>query len=80
MDTRQAIFHSNVKRGKGTPCRRTSSYLEVALFQVRSNEQIEGIKINDLEVKLSAYADDTYFFALNIHSLLAVLNTCKTFQ
>ena len=50
------------------------------LFQVRSNEQIEGIKINDFEVKLAAYADDTYFFTLDIRSLLAVLNTCKTFQ
>ena len=54
--------------------------LEDLLFQVRSNEQIEGIKINDFEVKLSAYADDTYFFALDIRSLLAVLNTCKTFR
>ena len=50
------------------------------LFQVRSNEQIEGIKINDFEVKLSAYTDATYFFALDIRPLLAVLNTCKTFQ
>ena len=54
--------------------------LEVMLFQVRSDELIEGIKINDLEVKLSAYADDTYFFTLDIWSLLAVLDTCKTFQ
>ena len=53
--------------------------LEVMLFQVRS-EQIEGIKINDFDVKLAAYADDTYFFTLVIRSLLAVLNTCKTFQ
>ena len=50
------------------------------LIQVRSNDQIEGTKINDSEVKLSAYADDTYFFALDIRSLLAVLDTCKTFQ
>ena len=28
--------------------------LEVMLFQVRSNEQTEGIKINDLKVKLFA--------------------------
>ena len=53
---------------------------EVMLFKVRSNEQIEGIKINDSKVKLSAYADDTYFFALDIWSLLVVLDTCKTFQ
>ena len=50
------------------------------LIQVRSNDQIEGIKINDFEVKLSIYADDTNFFALDIWSLLAVLDTFKTFQ
>ena len=47
------------------------------LFEVRSNEQIEEIKINDFEVKISAYADDTCFFTLD---LLVVLDTCKTFQ
>ena len=45
-----------------------------------ASKQIEGIKINDFEIKLSAYANDTYFFALDIQSLLAVLDTCKTFQ
>ena len=54
--------------------------LAVMFFQVRSNKQIEGIKINDFEVQLSAYSDDAYFFALDIRSLLAVLDTCKTFQ
>ena len=54
--------------------------LEVMLFQVRSNEQIEGIKINDFEVKLAAYADDTYFFTLDIRSLLAVLIHVKHFR
>ena len=52
----------------------------VMLIHVRSNDQIEGIKINDFEVKLSAYADDTYFFALDIWSLLVVLDRCRTFQ
>ena len=50
------------------------------LIQVRSNDQIEGIKINDFEVELSAYADDAYFCALDIRSLLAVFDTCETFQ
>ena len=47
---------------------------------MRSDDKIVGIKINDFEGKLSACADDTYFFALDIRSLLAVLDTCKTFQ
>ena len=53
---------------------------EVMLIQVRGNDRIEGIKINDLKLKLSTYADDTYFFALDIRFLLAALDTCKTFQ
>ena len=51
--------------------------LEVMLIQERSNWQTEGVKINDFEVKLSAYAD---VFALDIRSVLAVLDTFKTFQ
>ena len=51
MDNRQAIFHSSVERSKGIPCRRTIFILalEVMFFQVRSNEQVEGIKINCFE-------------------------------
>ena len=84
MNNGQSTGYFPLKRGtrQGDPL---SAYLfilalEVMLFQVRSNEQIEGIKINDFEVKLAAHADDTYFFTLDIWSLLAVLNTCKTFQ
>ena len=53
---------------------------EVLLIQVRSDDQIVGIKINDFEVKLSAYADDTYFFVLDIQSLLAVVIHVKHFR
>ena len=84
MNNGHSTGYFSLKRGtrQGDPL---SAYLlilalEVMLLQVRSNEQIEGIKINDFEVKLSAYADDTYFFTLDTRSLLAVLNTCKTFQ
>ena len=40
---------------------------------------MKGININDFQVKPSAYADDTYFFALDIQSRMALLNTCKIF-
>ena len=82
MDTPQTSFFLNEERGKMTPCQRTSSYLplEVMSIQVRSNDQIKGIKTNDFEVKLSAYVDDTYFFTLDIRFILAVLDTRKTFQ
>ena len=84
MNNEHSTGYFPLKRGtrRGDPL---SAYLfilvlEVMLIQVRSNDQIKGIKINDFEVKLSAYADDTYFFALDIWSLLAILDKCKTFQ
>ena len=66
MNDGHSTGHFPLKRGKrqGDPL---SAYLfilalEVMLFQLRSNEQIEGIKINDFKVKLAAYADDTNLF------------------
>ena len=73
-------FPLKLETQQKTSCQRTASYSEVMLIQVRSNDQIEGIKINDFEVKLSAYTDDTYFLALDIPSLLTALDTCKTVQ
>ena len=35
--------------------------LEVKLIQIRENDNIKGINIADFVIKLSAYADDTYF-------------------
>ena len=34
------------------------------LIQMRENDNIEGIYIGDFDIKLSAFADDTYFFNL----------------
>ena len=34
---------------------------EVLFIQIRNNSEIHGIKIDDITIKLSAYADDTYF-------------------
>ena len=47
--------------------------LEVLCIQIRENNDIKGIIINNTDIKLSAYADDTYFLAsdvifLNIYS------------
>ena len=40
--------------------------LEVLFLQVRSSDNIEGISINEFTLKLTAYADDAYYFIKNI--------------
>ena len=54
--------------------------LEIMLIEVRSNVNIAGVKIGGHSVKLSAYADDTYFFTLDVNSLRLILNTCDKFE
>ena len=43
--------------------------LEIMFIQIRNNDQIKGLKIDDTMIKLSAYADDTYYVALDVPSL-----------
>ena len=40
--------------------------VEVLFVQVRDNNEIIGITINDHEIKLSAFADDVNFIVSNI--------------
>ena len=54
--------------------------LEVMFIEVRINFNIAGVKIGDHSVKLSAYADDTYFFTLDVNSLRLLLKTCDKFE
>ena len=54
--------------------------LEIMFIEVRSNVNIAGVKIGGHSVKLSAYADDTYFFTLDMTSLWLFLNTCDKFE
>ena len=49
-------------------------------IEVRSNVNIAGVKIGGYSVKLSAYADDTYFFTLDVNLLQLILNTCDKFE
>ena len=54
--------------------------LEVLLIQIRENNDIKGIIINNTDIKLSAYADDTYFLASDVIPLQYIFKTCKIFQ
>ena len=49
--------------------------LEVMLIQVRKDDSVRGITIGNTIIKLSAYADDTYFFWSR--SVLHPVNTCN---
>ena len=49
-------------------------------IEMRSNVKIAGVKIGGNSVKLSAYADDTVFFTLDINSLWLILNTSDKFE
>ena len=53
---------------------------EVMFIEVRSNVNIAGVKIGGHSIKLSAYADDTFFFTLDINSLRLILNACDKFE
>ena len=54
--------------------------LEIMFIEVRSNVNIAGVKIGGHSVKLSVYADDIYFFTLDVNSLRLILNTCDKFE
>ena len=51
--------------------------LEILFIQIRNNWEIHGIEIDDVTIKLSAYADDTYFFTLDSQSLQIILKVFK---
>ena len=43
--------------------------MEILFIQVRDDNEINGFEIKDFHLKLSAYADDAYFFLRNVGSL-----------
>ena len=49
-------------------------------IQIRNNDQIKRSKIDNSIIKLSAYADDTYFIALDVLSFQQVFIICNIFK
>ena len=54
--------------------------LEIFFIQVRSDTSIRGFKYNGIEIKLTAFADDTTFLVRDTQSLRRMLNLAKYFQ
>ena len=47
---------------------------------LRSDPNIKGIKVEENEVKLTSYADDTTYFIKNKQSMELLLATIETFS
>ena len=50
------------------------------LIQIWNNKDTKGVVINNREIKLSAYADDSNFFVINTASHHLIFNICDSFQ
>ena len=72
-----------IKRGikQGDPPSGLIFILGIELFaiKVRANKMIQGIEVNRLEIKLSAYADDVLNFLRNIQSVKNILVELEKF-
>ena len=53
---------------------------EILFIQVRSNTDILGFTINDISLKLSAYANDAYYFLKDTASLQVSFQLFSNFQ
>ena len=54
--------------------------MEILFIQVRSNKNIQGLKIFGYEFKLSAFADDISCFLYNLHSVEQLLKLLQISQ
>ena len=53
--------------------------LEILFIQVRNDPSVQGFKIDDIEVRLSAFADGTTIFVRNKESINRLLNIMRKF-
>jgi hypothetical protein len=54
--------------------------VEILAQNIRDNEKISGICVNDEEIKISQYADDTYMLLSDIESIKETLNMINEFS
>ena len=54
--------------------------LETLFIQVRNDSAIRGFRVRSVEIKLSAYANDTTFSVKDSHSLHIILKLTGKFQ
>ena len=53
--------------------------LEILFIQIRNDKAIRGFKIGDIEIRLTAFADNSTFFVRDKQSINRILNIMKTF-
>ena len=54
--------------------------MEILFIQIRDDNEINGFEIKDFHIKLSAYADDAYFFLRNVGSLSRIFQLFENFE
>ena len=54
--------------------------LEILFIQIRADKNIKGFKIDNIEMLLSAFADDTTFIIKDIHSVNRILKHMKVYE
>ena len=76
----QEAFSLREGTRKGDPLSAYLFLLALVFIQIRNNREIHGIEIDDVTIKLSAYADDTYFFTLDSKSFQIILKVYENFS
>ena len=54
--------------------------VETLFIRIRENEEAKGIRKDDNEIKLSAYANNADFLTSDVSLLESIFQTCATFQ
>ena len=55
-------------------------FIEILFIQIRSDSSIKGFQFNNIEIKLTAFADDATILVKDVQSLKRILNVSKSFE